>query len=141
MSHARQVSVISYESAAGLVAHAVAHARANGWEVAVVVVDPFGHTVASGRMDGVPVPIMDYASDKAFTAATQGKTTRAFFERMSRSPDDAMGLANRDRLCVWEGGVPVRADGKVIGGIGVSGAAGKDDVACAEQALAAVGLS
>lgn len=141
MSHSRQVLTISYESAAALVAHAVEHARSQGWQVCVVVVDPFGHPMASGRMDGVPVPVFDYASDKAFTAATQGKTTRAFYERMSSAPDDAMGLANRDRLCVWEGGLPVRENGLVIGGIGVSGAAGKEDVACAERALAAVGLS
>lgn len=141
MKHARQVSVISYQSAAALVSHAVEHARLNGWHICAVVVDAFGHLVASGRMDGVPVPIFDYASDKAFTAATQGKTTRAFYERMSSAPDDAMGLANRARLCVWEGGLPVCENGQVIGGIGVSGAAGHEDVACAEGALAAVGLS
>lgn len=60
--------------------------------------------------------------------------TRAFSERMSSSPELAMGLASRRRLLCWEGGLPITPNGTVIGGIGVSGATGPED------ALSVLGL-
>ena len=137
--HSRTQKIISFEAATRLVNLAVAHADSNGWAVAVVVVDPSGQVVASGRMDGVPGPVIEFAADKAYTAIL-GKSTQAFFERMSSSPELEMGVMNRSRLCAWDGGVPAIDGGMVIGAIGVSGAAGPDDVACAEAALSELGL-
>lgn len=129
--------VIAYDAAAAMVAAAMEHARARGWAIAAIVLDPAGHVVASGRMDGVSPLIMDIAADKALTA-TLGKSSQAYFERMSSEPSLTMGAANRPRLCAWEGGVPIHADEALLGAIGVSGAAGPEDVACAEAALVAV---
>lgn len=134
------VPVISYDLARRLVETAMAHATQNGWRVAVVVLDPWGAVVASGRMDGVSPAILEIASDKAYTA-TLGKSTKAFYERMSSSPDLAMGLQNRNRFCAWEGGLPIRDAEQLIGAIGVSGAAGPEDVACATAALTSESLS
>lgn len=141
MTHAILRPVISYDSARQLVDKAVAHAVAKGWRVCAVVVDPSGHIVSSGRMDGVPAPVFDYANDKAYTAGTLGKSSRAFFERMNSSPELHMGMVNRPRVCAWDGGLPIVEDGQVIGGLGVSGAAGPEDVECAEVALASLGLT
>lgn len=138
--HTIATRTLSYEAAAALVAHAVAHARANGWHVAVAVVDAAGHVLASGRMDGAPPPILDFATDKAFTA-TLGKTSLAFGERMAQLKSLELGLATRPRLLVWEGGLPVRESGLLVGAIGVSGASGHEDAACARAALAALGLT
>ncbi len=138
--HSIETRTLSYEAAAALVAHAVAHARANGWRVAVAVVDPSGHVLASGRMDGAPPPILDFATDKAFTA-TLGKTSLAFGERMAQLKSLELGLATRPRLLVWEGGLPERESGLLVGAIGVSGASGHEDAACARAALAALGLT
>ena len=134
-ARARIQPVITHAAAADLVASAIAHAGENGWTVAAVVVDPSGHVVASGRMDGAPHQILDFATDKAFTA-TLGKPSHAFGERMLSAPDIGIGLANRPRLCGWGGGVPIREDGALIGAIGVSGAESHEDIACAEAALA-----
>jgi glc operon protein GlcG len=140
MSHIQILQFIGHGTALALVGHALAHAEKNGWQVAVAVVDGYGNTVASARMDGAHPALSDFAADKAYTSGTQGRTTKDFYARMSQSPDDALGLANRARLTVWEGGVPIRLDGHLIGGIGVSGAKGHEDVACAEAALLAAGL-
>lgn len=129
-----QTPVIAFDTASALVSAAMDHAWGNGWRVAVVVLDPWGAVVASGRMDGVSPIILEIATDKAFTA-TLGKSTKAFYERMSSSPDLTLGLQTRTRLCAWEGGLPIRHEGVLIGAIGVSGAAGHEDVACAEAAL------
>ena len=85
-SHSQPVEVITYETAAGLRDAALAHAAANGWTVAVVILDPWGSVVTSARMDGVTPPILDFATDKAYTA-TLGRSTRGFFERMSSTPN------------------------------------------------------
>ncbi len=138
-AHSQTRKIVTHAAAAALVDGAMAHARRNGWSIAAVVVDPAGHLVVAGRMDGVPAPILDYANDKAFTAIL-GASSRAFFERMSSSPELQMGMVNRPRLCAWEGGLPIREEGALIGGLGVSGSAGPDDIACAEAALAALGL-
>ncbi len=140
MTHAITTQSISYEAAAELVRAAVGHAESQGWRVAAVVVDPAGHPVALGRMNGVPAPVVDYATDKAYTAGTLGKSTRAFFERMHSSPDLAMGVVNRPRVCAWDGGLPIIENGTLLGGLGVSGAAGPEDVECAERALASLDL-
>jgi glc operon protein GlcG len=135
----RAVPVLRYEVAAAMVARAVAHAEANGWTVAVAVLDPAGHVLASGRMDGAAPPILDFATDKAFTA-TLGKTSLAFGERMAQLKSLEMGVATRARLLTWEGGLPIREGGVLIGAIGVSGASGHEDAACARAAIEAEGL-
>lgn len=135
----RTLTALTYEAAAALVAGAVAHARENGWAIACAVVDPAGQVLAAGRMDGAAPAILDFARDKAYTAAL-GRTTRDFFERMSSARDLELGLSNRPRLCAWEGGLPVRHGGVLVGAIGVSGAAGPEDAACGRAALAALGL-
>ena len=138
MTLVQTVPVITLTAAERAVAAALAHARANGWTVAVAVADPFGGLVAFGRLDGTPHPVADYAVDKAYTAATLRKSTRAFGERMAGSPTLSLGLANRARVLAWEGGLPIEHSGAVIGGIGVSGAAGAEDEACAGAAIAAL---
>ncbi len=136
----RAVEHITYEAAQGLIESAIAEARANGWAIAVVVLDPGGAVLAAARMDGVAPAILDIATDKAYTA-TLGKSTDAFYERMSSAPDLTLGLQNRPRLCAWEGGLPILVSGTLVGAIGVSGAAGPEDVQCARAALDALELS
>ena len=43
-----------------------------------------------------------------------------------------------DRLIIFAGGLPIIADGTVIGGVGVSGATGDQDEECAQAGLDAV---
>lgn len=135
----RHQPTLTYATARDMVARAIAHAEAKGWTVAVAVVDPSGHILASGRMDGAPPPILDFATDKAFTA-TLGKTSLAFGERMAELKSLELGLTTRPRLLAWEGGVPVHDGGALVGAIGVSGASGHEDAACAQAAITALGL-
>lgn len=135
-----QSSSISSAAAMQLVAAALERAQAAAWRVAVVVCDPQGHGLASARMDGATPPILEFAQDKAFTAATMRRTTAAFAERMASSQSMTLGLATRARLLSWGGGLPIVHDGVVVGGIGVSGAKDFEDIACAEEALRSLGF-
>ena len=135
----RNAPVLTCDAALALVAAAMSHARDNGWSVACAVVDPSGQTLAAARMDGVGPAVLEFATDKAYTSAL-GRSTKGFFERMSSSADLTLGLENRPRLCAWEGGLPIRHAGALVGAIGVSGAAGPEDAACGRAALDRLGL-
>ncbi len=129
-----QASITS-DLALALVRRAIETAAANGWRVCAVVVDATGTPLALQRMDGVPAPIVEFATDKAFTAATMRRSTLEYAQRMGSSPSLALGLGTRTRLLTWEGGLPIAWNGEIIGGIGVSGAAGDEDALCAAEAL------
>ena len=131
---------VSARTALRLIEAAVAEAERNDWRIAAAVVDRAGIPLASLRMDEATPPILEFALDKAYTAATMRRSTEAFFERMTSSPSLTLGFQNRPRLMAWGGGLPIVGEGRVVGGIGVSGAQDFEDIACARAALASVGL-
>jgi uncharacterized protein GlcG (DUF336 family) len=135
-----RMTSLSSDGALGLLNAALERAKADGLSVAVCICDMQGQVIASARMDGVTPPILGFAEDKAFTAATMRRSTAAFAERMGSSPSLTLGLSTRTRLLPWGGGLPVVHEGQVIGGIGVSGGKDFEDIACAEAALSQAGL-
>lgn len=134
------LKTLSSATALRLLDLALRQARADGLSVAVCICDVQGHALASARMEGVTPPILGFAEDKAYTAATMRRSTAAFAERMASSPSLTLGLSTRQRLLPWGGGLPVVHEGEVIGGIGVSGGKDVEDIACAQAALSATGL-
>jgi uncharacterized protein GlcG (DUF336 family) len=136
-----QMATLSCEAARQIVAAALEEAKRQGLTVAVCVVDAQGHTLASARMEAATPPILTFAEDKAYTAATMRRATAAYAERMASRPSLALGLSTRQRLLPWGGGLPVVHQGIVVGGVGVSGAQEPEDVACAEAGLRALGLA
>ena len=135
-----QLESLSSASALRIVEAAIAEATRQNFCVAVCVVDAQGHTLASARMERATPPILTFAEDKAYTAATMRRATAAFAERMAARPSLALGLSTRQRLLPWGGGLPILNHGNVVGGIGVSGAQELEDIACAEAGLRALGL-
>ncbi|WP_334177195.1 heme-binding protein [Pseudoxanthobacter sp.] len=131
---------LSGAAAAALAAAALDAAEKAGLGIAVAVTDAGGDVLCLRRADGVAAPIAAFALDKAYTAATMGKTTQAFGARMAAEPALAIALSGRQRLITWQGGVPVVAGGRIVGAIGVSGATGAEDEALARAALAALRL-
>ena len=129
------------ETALALAQSAIAHAKANGWQITVAICDSSGHLLAFLRTDDVVVPAIEFAIDKAYTAASLRNQTKAFGERMVSEPTLSLGVGTRQRLLTWAGGLPIFADGICVGGIGVSGAKDHEDLACAHAALEAAGLS
>jgi uncharacterized protein GlcG (DUF336 family) len=141
MNLIRTIPSLTLEAARQLVASATAEALARGQNIAVAVVDQQGALLAFERMDGVPAPIVEFSIDKAYTAAVTGAPTKDFFEHINSSESLRLGLLSRPRLLVWGGGMPARAEGNVVGGIGVSGGPEDDDMAIAAAALAAATLA
>ena len=119
---------------------ALDYAIDEGWEITVAVCDGSGILVAFMKTDNVIPAAVDFALDKAFTAATLRKATHEFGERMSSESGLSLGVGTRNRLITWTGGIPIFEGQDCLGGIGVSGAMDHQDLECADAALRSVGL-
>ncbi len=78
----RSVSVIEYAEAQKIVGFIVNKASEMNKAVAVAVADAHGELIAFARMDGVPLPSIAIAMNKAWTAARTGKPTEEIGEKV-----------------------------------------------------------
>jgi uncharacterized protein GlcG (DUF336 family) len=129
---------VSFELAQKMVDEAVAKARELGVSENVAILDDGGNLKAFSRMDGAPIPTIEIAQNKAYTALF-GVSTQDFFNFIQGDPSLLAGLPTLARVAAWGGGFPIKVDGEVVGAIGVSGApAVQNDVDCATAALALI---
>jgi len=119
---------------------AIAFAQENEWDITVAICDRAGQLIAFLRSENVILGAIDFAIDKAFTAATLRKSTADFGTRMASAPGLSLGVGTRPRLMTWTGGLPIFYNGVCVGGIGVSGALDHQDLSCAQAAIDFVGL-
>lgn len=126
---------IGHEEAHGLVSRVGDRLTAEGRGAAVAVVDAHGELVAFLRTDGCRLPSITIAIHKAFTAAREGVESGVLGER-SRTEGFPLTNYGDPRYVGWGGGVPIIADGAVIGAIGISGLPEADDVELARWAVA-----
>jgi uncharacterized protein GlcG (DUF336 family) len=115
---------------------AVAACRQKGFHISVAVTDQDGLVRALLRDDGAGPHTLDSSVKKAYTAASLGVPTGVLTKIMVEHPD-ATGLRDmNNRILIMQGGLPIKAGGEVIGGIGVGGTPGGDtDEACARAGL------
>ena len=64
--------------------------------------------------------------------------TGEWWRLLESEPALMHGITKTDRLIVFGGGVPLVADGRTVGGIGVSGGSSEQDVQIAEAGAAAL---
>ena len=125
----RTTDSIDYSEAQKIVALIVDQAAKAQKAVAVAVADPHGELVAFARMDGVPLPSIHIAINKAFTAARAQKPTQEIGDKV-RHPERGFDIAyyGDSRFVGWGGGIPLLRDGNVVGAVGVSGLSSAEDV-------------
>ena len=129
---------ISSELALKLVNAAVAKAKELGVAENVAILDDSGDLKAFTRMDGAPIPTIEMAQNKAYTALL-GVSTQDFFNFIQGDPSLLVGIPALSRIAAWGGGFPIKVDGEIVGAIGVSGAPTvQNDIDCASAALAVV---
>ena len=122
---------ISLESAKKAAAPALAEAAKNNWRVAVAIVGPAGTLVYYEKMDNTQLGSAEVAIDKARTAALFKRPTKAFQDVVAAGGDGLRVLTLKGVVAV-EGGIPLVADGKIVGAIGVSGATSAQHAQCAK---------
>ena len=104
----------------------------------IAVVDSDGTLKAFSRMDGAPLLSVQIAQDKAYTAISFGLATHEWYDFIKNDAPLLHGIVKSDRLIVFGGGYPIKAQEGIIGGIGVSGGHYTDDMEVAQAALAAL---
>jgi len=132
--------VMNLDMAKKMIKAAIERAEEMNRLCSVAIVDDRGFLVAIHRMDRAPIPTVDIARDKAWSAATfrmPSSDITKFGD--ASSPGFGFNTQNwNDRLTTISGGLPIKDDDDVIGGIGVSGGMPDEDVAVCEAALATV---
>src|SRR5215470_6639522 len=96
-----------------------------GQPMNIAVVDSGGNLVAHVRMDGAWIGSVDISINKAWTARAFDISTKELAE-LSQSGDQFFGIhvSNHGRVMIFAGGIPLKRDQEVVGGIGVSGGLG-----------------
>jgi glc operon protein GlcG len=128
---------IGYQEARELVGAVADKLEAGGLGAAVAVVDAHGELVAFLRTDGCPLPSIKIATQKAFTAARERQDSRALGDT-ARKEDFPLTNFGEIGYVGWGGGVPLVADGEVIGAIGISGLPEEEDMKLAGWAAGTV---
>lgn len=104
---------------------------------AVAVVDAHGELIAFLRTDGCPLPSINNAIHKAYTAARERKPS-AEIGRAAREQGFPITNFGDLRYTGWGGGVPIVYQGKVIGAVGVSGLPEDEDIDLARIGAAVI---
>ena len=128
---------VNAEQAKKIAAGAVAESKKNGWRMAIAIVDNHGFLVYYERIDDTQTSSVQIALDKAKAAAMFRRPTKAFEDGVAKGRVALLGLTGATPI---EGGVPIMSGGKVIGGIGVSGANSDQDAAAAVAGLKGAGF-
>jgi glc operon protein GlcG len=128
----RTVPALTYEGARLAAEAAGAEATERGVAPVASVVDADGNLIYLWRPDAAQVASVEVATDKARTAAIYRRPSKDFEDQASNGRPSALHLA---RAVPLQGGIPIVADGTVVGAIGVSGASSADE----DQELALIG--
>ena len=110
-----------------------------GLRMCIAVTDEAGDLKSFRRMDGAPKLSTEIATNKAYTAASFGMPTHAWFDFIKNDPPLLHGITHTPRLVVFGGGFPIHLEGEIVGAIGLSGGHYTQDMECARAALAAIG--
>ena len=123
------VKLISADIAQRIVGAALRHCAEEGYQVTAVVV----------ARDGRVQALLRHALAAPVTAKIAGRKARTSANMRLPSTEISESLASASRNLVrFQGGLPIEAGGQFYGGVGVSGATGEIDEACAQAGLDAV---
>lgn len=129
--------VISLKLAQQIATATQADCSEKGFPVTVSILNKDGIDILLARGDGTTGASVEVARDKAYAATGFQSPTSALEERAKTS---SPGIIAVEGFTVLPGGLPIKVNDELIGGIGVSGApSGKIDEACANAGLATIG--
>ncbi|NYT38238.1 heme-binding protein [Allopusillimonas soli] len=113
------------------------HAQGRNWAVTISVVDDGGHLLGLSRLDGAAPISAQISPGKARTAALGRRESRLYEESINQGRTAFLSVPLE---AILEGGVPIIANGHVIGAVGVSGVKSTEDVEIARAGIAALKL-
>lgn len=128
-------AAITMDQARKAMAAAEAEAKKNNWNVVIAIVDSGGNLVMLHRLDNAQFGSIKVATEKAHGAAAFRRPTVAFQDLIAQGGVHLRLLNITGDASVFEGGVPIIVDGKLIGAIGVSGVTSQQDAQIAQAGV------
>ncbi len=120
--------------AISMVQTAIATCKTNGFNVSATVVGRNGEVLAQARGDNTGPHTLENSFRKAYTARTLRVPSGEVVTRLKMDP--AFPLIHLNNIIANQGGLPIKLEEDVMGGVGVSGAPGGDkDEACSKAAI------
>jgi glc operon protein GlcG len=126
---------LSLEDARRIIDAAAAHARAHNWVVSICICDDGGHVLLLQRADGAAPFTAEMAFAKSSAAALGRRESKAFEDMINQGRTAFVTAPLRGML---EGGVPIMAEGHVVGAVGVSGVKSAEDAEIARAGIGAL---
>ena len=128
---------ITLEMAGQIMTAALKEATAQGWTMAIAIVDCGGNLVMFEKMDNTQVGSIEVAIGKAKTANNFKRATKVMEEAVAGGGIGLRMLAIPG-VFPLEGGEPIFVNGRIVGAIGVSGMQSTQDGQVVKAALTAV---
>ncbi len=128
---------LTHQATLAMVQAAVAHAEQTGQPQCIVIVDASGETLSQFRMTGAKFLSLKSAQAKARTAASIGQPTTNIPEHVG----PAIATATDGHVTRLPGGLPIIIEGTLVGGVGIGSGSPDQDIAVAQAALAAIGVT
>lgn len=130
--------VLTGKMAAKMAQAAFDEAEKAGLFITVTIVDKSGQTLAVLRHHNAGVHTLRASYKKAFTACSQKRDTATIAKGVKEGniPEDIRFLD--ENILIMDGGIPIVINDQVVGGIGVGGAHGSEDVRVAQAGLKAI---
>jgi glc operon protein GlcG len=129
--------MMNLEMAKKLLQTGMKKADEKGMLCSIAIVDENGWLVALYRMDGTPMPSVEIARDKAWTAATFRMPSSEVSQLGDpRVPGYGFNVQNwNERLTTIPGGLPIWHNRHLAGAIGVCSQTPKEDVSLCKNIL------
>ena len=108
--------------------------------VALAIADEHGVPILLLRQDGAPARMLSRARSKAYTAANLGLDTVVFRDEHVKARQRTLDDWGDPLITTLQGGLVIKAGGKVVGGIAMSGNSTIRDEALAQIGLDSMGL-
>jgi len=125
---------LTLEQAKTAVDAAEAEARENGWNLTILVADTAGVPIYLRRMDGASARTHDIVGRKVRVVLVTGEPTLVYGQALAAGTTDTIPGGIH-----YEGGLPIRMNGVLIGAMAASGARGSEDAQAVRAGLAAIG--
>lgn len=133
-----QLAGVTLRTAIHMVEAAAKRADDIGVAMNIAVVDAGNNLVTFARMDGAWLGSVDIAQNKAYTARAFDMSTMELTPLCQPGqPLFGIEASNHGRIIIFPGGIPLRANGSVVGAIGVSGGSVEQDQEVAQAGAAA----
>ena len=103
-------------------------AEAVGLKAVIALCNAHGNPIAVHCMDDAFLVSYDVATKKAYTSVAVKMSTMEL-SKIAQPGQTFYGVDKLDggKIIIFAGGIPLKVDGKIVGGLGISGGTGEQD--------------